>query len=59
MTALISCFVRYYHYENNKYRIFSDGIAGKILSDVEKENIKTNMLNGIKFFNPNFKGTDE
>lgn len=59
MTALISCFVRYYHYENSKYRIFSDSIAGKILSDVEKENIKANMLNGIKFFNPDFKGTDE
>lgn len=59
MTALISCFVRYYHYENSKYRIFNDSIAGKLLSENEKENIKTNMISGIKFFNPNFKETEK
>ena len=59
MTALVSCFARYYHYKNNKYRIFSDNIAEKILSDEEYNSIASNMTNGIKFFNPNFNGTKE
>ena len=59
MTALVSCFARCYHYKNNKYRIFSDDIAEKILSNEEYNSIATNMVNGIKFFNPNFAGTNE
>ena len=35
MTALISCFARYYHYKNNDVRIFSDNMAEKILSKEE------------------------
>ena len=31
MTALISCFVKSYHYKNYKCRIFSDSYADKIL----------------------------
>ena len=50
MTALVSCFARCYHYKNNKYRIFSDNLAEKILSDDEYISIATNMSNGIKFF---------
>lgn len=59
MTALVSCFARSYHYKNNKYRIFSDNIAEKILSDEEYNSIATSMTNGIKFFNPNFVGNKE
>ena len=59
MTALVSCFARCYHYKNNKYRIFSDNISEKILSDEEYNSIATNMSNGIKFFNPNFVGSNE
>ena len=59
MTALISCFARCYHYKNNKYRIFSDNIAEKILSEEEYNFIASNMTNGIKFFNPNFVGTKD
>lgn len=59
MTALVSCFARCYHYKNNNYRIFSDNIAEKILSDEEYSSIASNMTNGIKFFNPNFVGTKE
>ena len=59
MTALVSCFARYYHYKNNKYRIFSDNIAEKILSKEEIDAISNNMANGINFFNPNFVGTKE
>lgn len=59
MTALVSCFARCYHYKNNKYRIFSDSVAEKILSQREYDSISNNMANGIKFFNPNFVGTEE
>ena len=59
ITALISCFVRCYHYKNNKYRIFSDNIAEKILNEEEYNFIASNMTNGIKFFNPNFVGTKD
>lgn len=59
MTALVSCFARCYHYKNNKYRIFNDNISEKILSDEEYNLIASNMVNGIKFFNPNFEGSKE
>ena len=57
LTALISCFARCYHYKNNKYRILNDNIAEKILSKEEYDTISNNMVNGINFFNPYFKGT--
>ena len=59
MTALVSCFARCYHYQNNKYGIFSDNIAEKILRKEEYDSIASNMSNGIQFFNPNFVGTKE
>lgn len=59
MTALVSCFARCYHYRNNKYRIFSDNIAERILSNEEYDSIASNMATGIKFFNPNFIGEKE
>lgn len=59
MTALVSCFVRSYHYKNYKYRIFNDNVAEKILSKEEYNSIASNMTNGINFFNPNFIGTKE
>lgn len=59
MTALISCFARCYHYKNNDIRVFSDNMAEKILSKEEYSNISKEMVKGIKFFNPTFKGCDE
>lgn len=59
MTALISCFSKSYHYKNNKYRIFSDKIAERILTNNEYVSISNNMVNGIKFFNPSFIGDKE
>lgn len=59
MTALVSCFVRCYHYKKNKYRIFSDNMAEKILSGEEYTSIADHMANGIQFFNPKFEGTKE
>ena len=56
MTALVSCFARSYHYKNNKYRIFSDNIAGRVLGDKDYNSIASNMSKGINFFNSNFDG---
>lgn len=35
MTALISCFLKSYHYKNYKCRIFSDFYVDKILNEKE------------------------
>lgn len=59
MTALVSCFVRAYHYKNNKYKVFSDSYAMKLLTEKEYNSISSNMVEGISFFNPGFKGTSE
>lgn len=59
MTATICCFVKCYHYKNNKYRIYSDNMAEKVLTEKEYKNIANSMINGISFFNPNFKGSKE
>lgn len=48
MTALISCFARYYHYKNNDVRIFSDNMAEKILS---KRNIVIFLKKWLKELN--------
>ena len=58
MTALISCFLKSYHYKNYKCRIFSDFYADKILNEKEYDEISQNMANGISFFNKNFKSPD-
>lgn len=59
ITALVSCFARCYHFKNNKFRIYSDNYAEKILSTEEYALISSNMVKGINFFNSNFSGTDE
>lgn len=58
MTALISCFCRMYHSNNYSYKIYDDYLACKILTKNEYDEISNNMINGIKYFNPNFKGND-
>ena len=59
MTALISCFVKAYHYQNNTYRIFSDTFAYQVLGDDDYDAIASNLGKGIKFFNPSFEGNEE
>lgn len=58
MTALVSAFSRGYHSSNNKVKIFDDNIAKKLLSEKEYNEISNNMIKGISFFNPAFKGSD-
>ena len=49
MTALVSCFARYYHTKTDEAKIFDDPLAGEILSDSEQNAIAENMKNGIAF----------
>lgn len=58
MTALVSCFARYYHTVNSNIKIYNDTLAPAILTKSEIENISKNMMEGIKFFNPNYDGDD-
>lgn len=51
MTALVSCFARYYHTVNSNIKIYNDTLAPAILTKLEIENISKNMMKGIKFFN--------
>lgn len=59
MTALVSAFVKLYHHKNSNIKIYDDKHRNKVLYDEEYSNIKTNMANGIKYFNPNFDGTKD
>lgn len=59
MTALVSVFVRCYHDKNSNIKIYHDPYVQKIIKKEEYENILNNMSDGIKFFNPKFKGTKE
>ncbi|MGM9878194.1 MAG: class I SAM-dependent methyltransferase [Bacilli bacterium] len=59
MTALVSAFVRAYHYKNSDIKIYDDKNCDKILSNDEYLNIKNNMAKGIKYFNPNFNGSED
>ena len=56
MTALVSCFARYYHTANSNIKIYNDTLAHIILTKAEIENISKNMMEGIKFFNPSYDG---
>lgn len=58
MTALISCFSRAYHTEHSTCCIYEDDLAGEILTADEYNAIAENMVGGIKFFNPDFSGSD-
>ena len=42
MTALISCFARYYHTQNSNIKIYNDFFAKDILTEKEIENISNN-----------------
>lgn len=58
MTALVSCFVRYYHTHNSRTKVYDDPLAEKLLSEAERSAIAENMKSGISFFDPGYKGND-
>lgn len=56
ITALVSCFLRAYHYKNSITSVFRDELAVKLL-DKDYDEIAENLSNGIKFFEPDFQGS--
>jgi len=58
MTALVSCFSRAYHANNNEFKIFNDSLAIDFLKEEDYLGISNNMKKGIGFFNPSFDGNE-
>lgn len=51
VTSLVSAFGRAYHSEFDSSKIFDDYIAKEFISSKERNEIETNMIQGIHFFN--------
>lgn len=58
MTALMCTFVKAYHYKNNKFCIYGDKYAEKLLGE-DYQAIANNLTKGINYFNPNFSGNSD
>lgn len=58
ITALISSFSRAYHAKNSNIKVFDDNKAIEFISEQEYKSIGENMIKGISFFNPTFKGDE-
>ena len=59
MTALVSLIARAYHQKNKDIKIFDDLLSTKFITEKEYEMFGLNMSQGISFFNPTFKGSEE
>ena len=59
MTAMVSCFARAYHYKNCERHVFADPVAEQMLTSEEYDAISRNMTQGIQYFAPDFRGTQE
>lgn len=55
-TALITCFLRYYHTMNSNIKVYNDRYAKELLTDEEITNISNSLKSGINYFNPNYNG---
>ena len=51
ITSLVSAFGRAYHSEFDSPKIFDDYVAKEFISPKERNDIETNMVQGIHFFN--------
>ncbi|MED0993981.1 class I SAM-dependent methyltransferase [Bacillus mobilis] len=52
VTSLVSAFGRAYHSEFDSPKIFDDYVAKDFIPQKERNDIETNMVQGIHFFNP-------
>lgn len=59
VTALMSCFARAYHAENNREHVFSDAAAKAMLSGAEYAAVRDYILGGMDFLAPGMKFADE
>ncbi|MGE7694664.1 class I SAM-dependent methyltransferase [Lysinibacillus sp. NPDC094177] len=51
LTSLISAFSRAYHSQFDSHKIFDDYLAKELITEKEFNDIQTNMVQGIQFFN--------
>ena len=58
MTALVSCFARYFHTAHSVCPIYADPFAERLLTEEECTRIGTHMAQGISFFAPGYLGED-
>ena len=58
LTALFSCFARYYHTENSNIKIYNDRYAKNMLTKKEYEEISKTLEESIKYFNPDYYGIE-
>lgn len=59
MTALTCTFVKAYINKNYTNKVIEDKVSEMLLTKEEYENISNSFMNGINYFNKNFKGTKE
>jgi len=57
-TSVVSAFARAYHSKNSSIKVFDDSIAYDLIGEEEYDSIGENMSKGIRFFNPQFSGSD-
>jgi len=57
-TSLVSAFARAYHSKNSSIKVFDDSIAYDLIGKEDYDLIGENMSKGIRFFNPQFIGSD-
>ncbi|MBU5434696.1 class I SAM-dependent methyltransferase [Pseudoflavonifractor sp. MSJ-37] len=58
MTALVSCFARYFHTAHSVCPIYADPLAERLLMEEERTQIGSHMAQGISFFAPDYLGDD-
>lgn len=58
MTAKVSCFARAFHHRHYPVHVFDDSVAENLLGE-DYDLIARNFSHGIKFFFPDFCGSDE
>lgn len=59
ITALVCTFARAYHAQNYIVKVFDDTAARDLFYHEEYEEIASNLIKSIGFFNPGFKGVGE
>lgn len=57
-TALMTCYLRYYHTFNSNLKIYNDKYAKELLTNEEIKGISESLTKGIYYFNPNYKGNN-
>ena len=58
-SALVSAFLRAYHAENSKVKIFNDSVAKQLLTEDEYRETEIALAKSARYFEPNFEGSEK